>query len=130
MTREVKWHSQPDAHDYGAAANYLSLVMKPLDARRTVDRLGTVNVSHFLAKDILRASRLALLPTDNRHVAGHLRKIETGLPLSPILLVRGNAHKDHPVIVADGYHRVCASYWTNENTRIPCHIVDLQDATK
>ncbi len=38
--------------------------------------------------------------------------------LSLILLLRGT--DDHPLIVADGYHRVCASYWIDENTDIPC----------
>jgi len=30
----------------------------------------------------------------------------------------------HPLVVADGYHRVCASYWIDENTDIPCILVD------
>jgi hypothetical protein len=28
--------------------------------------------------------------------------------------------------VADGYHRVCASYLTDENTPIPCRLVSWQ----
>ena len=27
-----------------------------------------------------------------------------------------------PLLVADGYHRVCASYWLDENTDIPCRL--------
>lgn len=30
----------------------------------------------------------------------------------------------HPLIVADGYHRICASYWIDENPGIPCVLVD------
>jgi hypothetical protein len=41
--------------------------------------------------------------------------------LSPILLLRGT--DERPLIVADGYHRVCASYWIDENTDIPCILV-------
>ena len=41
--------------------------------------------------------------------------------LSPILLLRGD--DTHPLIVAGGYHRVCASYWIDENTDIPCTLV-------
>jgi len=41
--------------------------------------------------------------------------------LSLILLLRGDATR--PLIVADGYHRVCASYWIDENTDIPCVLV-------
>ena len=27
--------------------------------------------------------------------------------------------------IADGYHRICASYWLDENADIPCRVVDL-----
>ena len=27
--------------------------------------------------------------------------------------------------IADGYHRVCASYHLNEDTDIPCRLVDV-----
>jgi hypothetical protein len=27
--------------------------------------------------------------------------------------------------VADGYHRICASYYLDENTDIPCRLVDV-----
>jgi hypothetical protein len=67
------------------------------------------------------AGQLALLGEDNKHVASDLRKAASGAALSPILLLRGNA--EHPLIVADGYHRVCASYWIDENTDIPCILV-------
>jgi len=29
------------------------------------------------------------------------------------------------VQIADGYHRVCASYHLDEDTEIPCRLVDL-----
>ena len=76
-------------------------------------------------KDILRASGLPLLPTDNPHVASDLKKIRKTQPLSPILLVRGDVTANRAAQIADGYHRVCASYHNNESTDIPCRIVDL-----
>src|SRR5260370_8751705 len=79
------------------------------------------DITHRKAKDILRASQLALLGEDNKHVASDLRKVASGAALSPILLLRGN--RDHPLIVADGYHRACASYWIDENTDIPSILV-------
>ena len=75
------------------------------------------------AKDLLRASRLALLPVDNPHVAADLAKIKKGKQLSPILLVRGELANGVALQIADGYHRVCASYHTDENTDIPVKIV-------
>lgn len=66
-----------------------------------------------------RAARLPLLPVDNPHVASDLAKIKTAKQLSPILLVRGDFPAGIPLQIADGYHRVCASYHTDENTDIP-----------
>ena len=45
--------------------------------------------------------------------------------LSPVLLVRGDIARGIPTQIADGYHRVCASYHTDENTDIPCRLVPL-----
>jgi len=30
-------------------------------------------------------------------------------------------------VIADGYHRICASHIVDEDTDIPCRIVDLPD---
>jgi hypothetical protein len=38
--------------------------------------------------------------------------------------VRGSATR--ALEIADGYHRVCASYVTDENTDIPCRLVSWQ----
>ena len=118
----VKWLPAPEPHDYDAAENYLSLLMPFSDAliwRRNLEQHG--QAVHYAAKDILRASVLALLPHDNKHVVRDLAKVKCGEALSPILLVRGDLGA-HPLVVADGYHRVCASYWIDENTAIPCVI--------
>jgi hypothetical protein len=48
-------------------------------------------------------------------------KIKKGIALSPILLVRSSANGK--VIIADGYHRLCAVYSFNEDAIIPCKIV-------
>jgi len=57
-------------------------------------------------------------------VQNNLKKVAKGERLSPVLLVRGSIEQDRPLTVADGYHRVCASYFIDENTEIPCRIVD------
>jgi len=50
-----------------------------------------------------------------------LAKIREGSKLSPSLLVRdGDRAK---VIIADGYHRLCAVYSVDEDAVIPCKIV-------
>jgi hypothetical protein len=123
MPETVTWLAKPENHDYQAAEDYLSLIMPPKQAEMYRQQLSDArgNVTHRKAKDILRASQLALLGQDNKHVVSDLAKVNTGEALSPILLLRGGDH--HPLIVADGYHRVCASYWVDENTDIPCILV-------
>ena len=66
---------------------------------------------------------MALLPEDNPHVQRDLKKIKKGKRLSPILVVRGELNTGVAMQIADGYHRVCASYYTDENTDIPVRIV-------
>lgn len=123
MPQTVTWLPRPEKHDFQAAEDYLSLVMPLSRAAEYHKKLAAArdDTTHHKAKDILRASQLPLLGEDNKHVASDLRKAATGVPLSPILLIRGD--DAHPLIVADGYHRVCASYWIDENTDIPCILV-------
>lgn len=113
------WMDTPEEHDFPAAASYLSLLFEPSEATSLVGALkAAATAGHFKAKDILRASGLPLLPRDNAHVALDLDKVKAGHSLSPVLIVRGQ-----PCIIADGYHRVCASYQLDEDADIPCRIV-------
>lgn len=120
----VLWLPQPEEQDYPAAAEYLSLLESDDVVGSLVNALRDSPVLYRKAKDILRASRLVLLPEDNAHVASDLRKIRDGKKLSPILVVRGDLARGIPAQVADGYHRVCASYYTDENTDIPLKLAD------
>jgi hypothetical protein len=129
LAKAVRWGEEPDEHDYPAAASFLSLICDPSEVRRLVTALKAAPIVHHQAKDLLRASELALLPADNFHVAGDLTKIARGEPLSPVLLMRGDFRRGVPLTIADGYHRVCASYHVNENVDIPCHLVDHKGPT-
>jgi hypothetical protein len=122
----VKWLDVPEDHDYDAAADYLSLLGEADAIARTVDALRAADTSLRKAKDILRAARLTLLPATNPRVKAVLGKIDAGKKLSPILLVRGKAVDGVALEIADGYHRVCASYLTDENAPIPCRLVSWQ----
>lgn len=121
----VTWKNEPDKHDYPAAERYLSLIGSSDEAKDLTDQLMAAPIVKYLAKDILRASGLRLLEKDNPHVAADLRKVENDEKLSPILLVRGDMTRGVSLQIADGYHRVCASYHLDENTDIPGRIVDL-----
>jgi hypothetical protein len=127
-TGTLKWADAPDEHDYPAAALYLSLVAIPGVANELSTLLADAPTVHQHAKDILRAARLPLLPADDPEVARDLKKVRKGTELSPILLVRGDFVTGRLLQIADGYHRVCASYHLNEDTDIPCRLVDLPAA--
>ena len=122
----VKWLDEPESHDYDAAADYLSMIAETERVEKTVAALRDAKPIYRKAKDILRAARLDLLPQNNAHVRSDLDKISDGKKLSPILLVRGAAIGSMPLEIADGYHRVCASYITDENTDIPCRLASWQ----
>jgi hypothetical protein len=119
----VLWGDQPDEHDYPAAADYLALLAPAAQISEIVAALKQAPVVHKKAKDLLRASQLRLLKKDNPHVQRDLKKIKKGQRLSPILVVRGDLDTGVAMQIADGYHRVCASYHTDENTDIPVRIV-------
>lgn len=122
--KTANWKEEPDDQDYTAAVNYLSLLMPPATAKRLAGRLRKAPIEHWFAKDLIRASRLPILPPDNYHVAKDLRKVKSGKKLSPVLLVRGRVGEDVPLTIADGYHRISASYHLDEETAIPCRMVD------
>ncbi|MCK9894499.1 hypothetical protein [Frankia sp. AgB32] len=119
---DVLWKSDPEDHDYPAAVAYLGLLSEPAEVDALVGLLRAAETRRWKAKDILRASALPLLPVDNPHVAADLHKIAHRRALSPVLLIRGDLTSGRALQVADGYHRVCASYHTDENTDIPCRL--------
>jgi hypothetical protein len=116
----IQWLDRPEDHDYAAAESYLSLTFPTAQTARFVKQLRRSAVTEFKAKDIFRASGLSLLGISNEHVEKDRRKIASGNKLSPLLLVRDRQHGR--VIIADGYHRLCAVYGYDEDASIPCQI--------
>ncbi len=118
---DVRWLPEPEDHDYPAAESYLSLVFDEKTTAGIIARLRRAPPVQFKAKDLFRASALALLGETNSHVRSDREKVTGGKKLSPLLLVRDAAHGR--VIIADGYHRLCAVYSFDEDAVIPCRIV-------
>ncbi|HCL83761.1 MAG TPA: hypothetical protein DIC22_07295 [Chitinophagaceae bacterium] len=113
------WLKDPEEHDFPAAADYLTLLLDEKEAKEIAEKLKAAPTITKKAKDILRASQLPLLSKDNLHVRENLQKIKKGNKMSPVLLVR----HDSKLIIADGYHRVCAIYYLSEDLNIPCRLV-------
>jgi len=118
------WKPEPDEHDYPAASDYLSLLLRDAEVTAAVDALRAAPLTHRKAKDLLRASTLPLLPPDNIHVKKDLAKVKSGKLLSPVLLLRGSLDGGWPLTIADGYHRVCASHDLDEDADIPCRLIE------
>lgn len=120
---KVIWKDDVDKDDYDAAYDYLDLVISDKKLLKdVVKKLKKAKIITKKAKDILRASRLPKLSDDNIHVQHNINKYRMGIRLSPILLVTG---LDFILIIADGYHRTCASYVLSEDLNVPCKLVSL-----
>ena len=118
---EIQWLKEPEERNYPAAESYLSLHFDQETAKALAEKLKAAPLAQFKAKDIFRASGLSLLGVSNAHVEKDQKKIESGKSLSPLLLVRDSVHGK--LIVADGYHRLCAIYSFDEDAIVPCKIV-------
>jgi len=123
--RRVRWLDEPEDKDYAAARSYLSLLLPEPALDRLIAQLRAAPAGSWRAKDILRASRLPLLRTDqSAEVAEKWAKIRDKVPLSPILLVV--LRPDVVAQIADGYHRTCAAFLADEDTLVPGRIVVLE----
>jgi hypothetical protein len=118
---KIKWFGKPQKHDYPAAQSYLSLTFEPKTATKLADKLKRAKMTEFAAKDIFRASGLPLLSASDSHVQENRTQIIRNESLSPLLLCR--QEKLGRLIIADGYHRLCAVYTFDEDAIIPCKIV-------
>ena len=118
---KIKWRDKPQTQDYAAAASYLTLTMNPSAATAIAIELEQAEITDFAAKDIFRASGLPLLESSNSHVKKDFARITAGEKLSPLLLYRDKIRAT--LIIADGYHRLCAVYQFDEDAMIPCRIV-------
>lgn len=116
----VQWLEDVDADDFDAARRYLALLFPPKDAKALTAALRDASMQRFPAKDVLRASGQAPKSSKDPDVARQLKKIGRGKALSPVLLVR--VPDQAKLLVADGYHRVCAAYLHNEDEPVPCKI--------
>ena len=119
--KKITWLSDVEAHDYPAAESYLSLLFNEEQVAKMISQFKRAPLVQFKAKDIFRASRLSLLGVSNSHVDKDWEKIRKGQSLSPLLLVRDGSNGK--VVIADGYHRLCAVYGIDEDALIPCKII-------
>ena len=119
--QEIRWLPEVEEHDYPAADSYLQIIYADDRVAEMVVKLRTAGTVQFKAKDIFRASQLSMLGVSNSHVEKDRKKIIKGVSLSPLLLVRDEINGK--VMIADGYHRLCAIYGFDEDAMIHCKII-------
>ncbi len=122
--RAPLWLSRQQVEDCVAARAYLSLLLPPRAAATIEGKLRKAPVILHVAKNLIRAACVTPFPKTNAKVKRDLGKIARGKPLPPIMLVRGDAASDLPLIVADGMHRLSAAWHHNESADVACCIVD------
>jgi hypothetical protein len=121
--QKLIWKKKPEAEDYEGALSFLLLIYPEAKAHRLLRLFGKAKTVEHAAKDLLRAGNLPLLPREEAHVEADLTRIRKGKDLAPVLLVRGDMGQGVPLVVADGYHRICAICYYDENAPIPCRLV-------
>jgi hypothetical protein len=126
MSKEqIVWKHKSEPEDYEGALNFLTLIFPEVKSKNLLSALHKAKNINRAAKDLLRAAKLPLLPRDEPHVDEDLKRIHKGKPLAPVLLIRGDMSKGIPLIVADGYHRICAICYYDESAPIPSRMVGM-----
>ena len=122
-TQTINWDDKLKDEHIDAAIEYLSLFFKQSELDEIKEKLinHEKDIVHYKAKDLLRASELAPLPPSDTEVAGHLKKIQEGIPLHPVIL----ATIEEKLYIADGFHRICACYSLGDDTEVAGVHVDL-----
>jgi len=118
---KIIWLTEPGNNDYLASLSYLGLIFGNKSAKKLVKKLRKAPINSFKAKDLFRSSGLSLLGISSVHVERNTEKLQAGIGLPPVLLVRDD--RQGRLIIADGYHRLCSVYLIDEDADIPCKIV-------
>lgn len=118
---KVKWTDDVSDDDYRAAEAYLSLINTPSNVSKVIGALKAAPIEEFKATDLLRASQVKLPKSNDRPCKREIKKINKNEALSPVLLVRDAALKK--VIIADGFHRICAAYRIDPDVVLHCKLV-------
>src|ERR1700743_983132 len=120
------WDKKPSKEEFEAALSYLSLQLPTAAAAKLVGGARRIRPVRRIAKDVLRASRLPLLPEDERHVAEDLKKIRKGKALAPVILIQGDLTRARPPLISDGYHRMCAACHADEDSPVAIVLVPVR----
>ena len=120
QTPSITWQDDANPDDYEAAGHYLALVDNQKNIDKTLADLKAGTIVEYKATDLLRAAQLIVPKADDRPTREQIKKIKHGEPVSPVLLVRVPVLRK--VIVADGFHRICAAYRIDPDVMLHCKL--------
>jgi len=116
----IAWLDDAPEADYRSASHFLTLLDHREHIAKLLVDLRVAPIVEYKAIDLLRAAQLIVPKTDDLPTREQLRQIRDGEAIAPILLVRVEALKK--VIVADGFHRICAAYRTDPDVMLHCKL--------
>lgn len=119
-TPPIQWLADASDSDYAAAAHFLALIDKPKEVDKALAEMRAAPTVEYKATDLLRAAHLAIPEADDRPTREQIKKIKKGQAVEPVLLVRAPALRK--VIVADGFHRICAAYRIDPDVTVHCKL--------
>lgn len=117
----IRWLPEPAGKDYDAAETFLQLLYNAKKARRWAKQLKRAEITEYTAKDILRASCTPMSEIQAFDWRKQQKEIDERKPLSPILIVKQD--NGGRLIIADGFHRMCALFANDQEIKVPCKIV-------
>lgn len=115
---DALWTDRPPGSFLDDVYNYLTLLFDHDDALRIADDLSTTVIVQRRANDILRAADLLPSAMDDPSVMASMERLAQADRLPPTFLVV----RKHRLIIADGYHRTSAVYWSNDFSMVDCLI--------
>ena len=118
----IQWLPKPDDDDFDAAESYLGLLFPKAAVKTHMKRLRGAGIVEIEAKDLFRASGLPSLASNESHVAKDHAKILARKKLSPLIVLKASTAERGKIVIADGYHRLCAVYAFDEDAKVPCKI--------
>ena len=122
---DLKWSEEEEDEDFDAAFKYLSLLRPEAKARALVKKPSRLEAYRARRERLVARGSASLLPSDEPHVDQDLKRIQKSKALAPVLLVRGDMGNGLPLVVADGYHRICAVVYFDESAPVRCQIADI-----
>src|SRR2546421_12921258 len=115
---KIKWKQKVDKDKVESSMEYLSLLFKKEELKKIRKELESKKnkPKMYEAKNLLRASGLNPLSSNNNKVAEKIEMVFAGKPLDPAIIIG----IDNQLFIADGYHHVCACYNLGEETKVSC----------